>query len=325
VPKVAISATKQINKESKHMKLKKGDLKSKSGLKFSQQMIVISLLVATIIIVLIMNWLSSTALRDTVDIVVLRSSVPKDGIITQANLERRTMVRAEFEKFGFITLANGSRLRSVATWEDRGSILNTFAAYFLREGTPIYWDSLTREAPRRNSYLYQMDGELLRLDISAGIFGELIVPGDRLNIRVTYTERDFRLPTEEEYYSRSMNAFGGFNFGGMQQVGTIERQEMLFNEVRVLDMLNGQGESVFDIYYNLISLPRNQQLAMIESDEFKQRVKPTTILLAVTTEEADRYMHIMSKSPTFMVTMLPRSGSNVILESLNELALGTGR
>jgi hypothetical protein len=168
-----------------------------------------------------------------------------------------------------------------------------------------------------------MSGELMKLDIPASDFGTLIVPGDRINVRATYSDNEFKLPTEEEYLLQTQSS--GFGYGTSSTVGSVKRQELIFNESRVLDILNSSGESIFDIYYELIALPKRDQLARVETEEFKNSVTPQTFLLAVTAEEVDNYLRINGKGASYLLTMLPRTGSNVILESLNELQIGTGR
>ena len=90
-------------------------------------------------------------------------------------------------------------------------------------------------------------------------------------------------------------------------------------------MLNGAGESIFDKYYELLSLPKDKQLEMVQSEEFISAVQPAEILLNVTPEEADRYMSIQANGPTYMMTLLPRTSSNAITEVLNELQIGFAR
>ena len=50
-------------------------------------------------------------------------------------------------------------------------------------------------------------------------------------------------------------------------------------------MLNGGGNSVFDIYYDYISSTKSQQMAMLADEGFLDSVQPASILLEVTAEE----------------------------------------
>lgn len=300
------------------MKVDKTKVKSKSSsAKFSKTSKVVLGLILVVAVVLALNIISSFSLRQTVDIVKLKSAVPQDGRITADNLVKDTMIKSEYEKVGIYTMSDGSKKRAIILWEDKDRIINAYASYYIRQGTPVYWDSLSKETPKQFSYLYKMDGELLKLDIKADQFGEMLVPGDKINVRAAYTEQIYTLPDEQSYLLQQQT--------GIEPQTSITEQILLFNNTTVLDILNGQGESIYDIYYNLLALPKSKQLEALGSDEFQDKVKPSQILLNVTPEEADNYMSIQSKGPSYMMTLLPRTNGNLITEALNELQTGLAR
>lgn len=299
------------------MKVDKEKLKTKNTSKHSQRNGVFIILGIVVLAVIGINFASSFALRQTVDVVKLKSSVPQDGLLTMDNIYKDTMLKSEYERQGIQTLSDGSKKRSIILWEDRDKLNNTFASYFIRRDTPLHWDALSQETPKKYSYLYQMDGELLKLEIDANTFGEMLVPGDHVNIRVSYNEQVYTLPSEQEFMMQQQT--------GIQAQTSVQKREMLFNDVAVLDILNSAGESIFDIYYDILALPKNRQYEMVNSEEFAERVVPATILLNVTPEEADNYMNVTGKGPTYLMTLLPRTGSNLITEALNELQVGFAR
>lgn len=268
-------------------------------------------------VVILLNVVSSFAMRQTVDIVKLNTNVPQDGRVTQEQFVKDTMVKREYEKQGTYTLADGTKRGSIILWKDKDRIQNAYASYYIRKGTPVYWDSLTKESPKEYSYLYKMDGELLKIDMEADQFGQMLVPGDKINVRVSYTENEYKIPDEKTFTIQQQT--------GIQAETTVQKNSKLFNSVTVLDILNGQGESIFDVYYKLLALPKQKQQETLASEEFKKKVTPSQILLNVTPEEADQYMQINNKSPKFMMTLLPRTSGNLITEALSELELGFQR
>lgn len=285
--------------------------------KFGKTVRTMVFLFLVVVAVLGINWYTSKELRDTVEVVKLSSSVPQEGLINADLMYKDTMLTQEYEKIGVVTLADGSKKRAIVLWEDKDKIVNAFASYYIRENTPVYWDMIGKESPKKFSYLYKMDGELLKLNIKADQFGEMLVPGDRINVRAAYTEQVYTLPSQAEFQLQQQT--------GIQAQTSVRQQILLFNNVAVLDMLNSNGESIFDIYYNLLAKPKNVQQETINSEDFIARVKPTHILLNVTPEEADRYMSIQSNGPQYMLTLLPRTSSNAITELLNELSTGFSR
>lgn len=59
-----------------------------------------------------------------------------------------------------------------------------------------------------------------------------MVPGDRINIRATYQEQVFTLPTEKEFMMQQQM--------GIQAQTSVQRNIKLFNNVAVLDILNAR-------------------------------------------------------------------------------------
>lgn len=298
--------------KGKGPKVKKEKLKNVSNT--SKRRNVILGCLGLIAVVLGMNVLTSYQARQVVEVAALVSAVPQDGLIRVENIVPYTMSKDEYMKRG-IDEATGKR--SIILYSDRETINNTYASYYIREDSPIFWDAIGAESPKQYSYLYNMDGELLKISMDANTFGQMLVPGDHINVRAAYTEQVYTLPTEEEFLLQQQT--------GISPQTSVKRQILLFNNVAVLDMLNGNGESIFDKYYELMSLPKNEQLEMVQSEEFIAAVQPAEILLNVTPEEADRYMSIQSSGPSYMMTLLPRTSSNAITEVLNELQVGFAR
>lgn len=268
--------------------------------------------VALIIFVCILTAISSAENRKTVSVVRLKDSVSANSMITEDMIEEYEMYYKEFEQYGVVSFSDGSRKKSVVTWEDRDMIVNQrYSAYYLRGGTILFWDSTIKEQTKKNSYLYSMDGELLNIQMDTTDFGDMVVPGDTLNIRARYTKVNYDLPSEEQYKLSSRNS----NSTAVQETVT----EMLFSEVTVLDMLNSSGNSIFDIYYDYISKSKAQQNALLNDEDFLKSVTPKTILLEVTAEEADRFLEMEANDPTYLMTLLPRTGSNSIIDSLAEI------
>ena len=296
-------------------KVQKSKLKNVS--KFSRTRNLMILIFIVVAGVIGLNFASSMALRDTISVVNFISAVPQDGIIKLDNMVETQMSKSEYERQGIVTLSDGTQRRAIVTWDDRELINNTYASYYIRQNTPVYWDAIGNETPKQYSYLYNMDGELLKISMDASTFGQMLVPGDHINVRAAYTETVYTLPTEEEFMLQQQT--------GIAPQTAVKRQILLFNNVAILDILNSNGESIFDKYYELLALPKDQQATVINSEEFIESVQPSEILLNVTPEEADRYMSIQSSGPTYMMTLLPRTSSNAITEVLNELATGFAR
>jgi hypothetical protein len=180
----------------------------------------------------------------------------------------------------------------------------------------LFWDSTISDQTRKNSYLYSMSGELLNINMTTtSEFGDMVVPGDTLNIRATYTAKVYTLPSEEEYKLSSDAGTSTKATDGVE----VTKTDLLFSEVTILDMLNGSGNSIFDIYYDYISMSKEQQAAALEDDAFLDSVKPSSILLECTAEEVERYMYLQDLGASYQMTLLPRTSSSQITDSLSEI------
>ena len=297
--------------------------KAKSKTRFLQNIITIGLCLALIIVVVVINYTSTAALQKTIPIVYLKQDVPKGGAITSMEqFDIRQMHELEYNQMMANTWKDdGTLRREVLTLQDAQKFIalgGGYAGVYLRSGRPVYFTDLVKSVPQNNSYLYSMDGELLRLDITPEAFGDMAVPGDRLNVRMTYATKDYSLPSESEY-KQILDQ-------GLELSGEILVTETVFSEVTILDMLNGSGESIFDLYYELLTYPDAKRSEIINSEDFKSRVAPECILIAATAEEVERYSRIVAQGNTsYTITLLPRDGSTEILDALDELKIGFAR
>ena len=289
-------------------------VKTNTASKAKSRVVAVLLCLLVIVFVSVASVLASSENRKTVTVVRLKESVSANSLITEDMIESYDMYYKEFANYGVAEFSDGSKKQSIVTWDSRDAIVGKrYAAYYMRSGTVLFWDSTVKEQTKKNSYLYSMKGELVNIQMDTSDFGDMVVPGDTLNIRVSYTKVQYDLPSEEAYQLSLANGKNGID------AVAVDVTEMLFSEVTVLDMLNSDGQSIFDIYYSFIAQSKSNQTALLKNQKFLDSVTPSTILLEVTAEEADRYMEISAKSPKYLMTLLPRTGSNSIIDSLSSI------
>lgn len=276
--------------------------------------VIIALLV--VVFVSVLTAISAAENKKTITVVRLKGDTPiaANTMITEDMVESYDMYYKEYQQYGTMKFSDGSTRSTIVTWEDRDLIIGQrYAAYYLRGGTVLFWDSTIKDQTRKNSYLYSMSGELLNINMNTvSDFGDMVVPGDTLNIRATYTKTNYDLSDEEAYKLAYAN---GTNITSVETTVI----EPLFEEVAILDMLNAKGNSIFDIYYDYISMTKSEQAAALADDDFLSSVKPSSILLEVTSEEVEHYMEMQSAGATYQITLLPRSSSSSIIDSLNDI------
>lgn len=285
------------------------ETKAKNTNRYKSRVLGVFLSIGVVAATSVITYIGSMENRKTVSVVKLKQSVSANQMITDDMIEEYEMYYKEFENYALIKYSDGSKRKAVITWDERDKIVDKkYAAYYLRKDTVVFWDNFVSKQTRKNSYLYEMDGELLNIKMNTSDFGDMVVPGDTLNIRCRYEKANYDLPTEEAY-----------RLNGGNGVPTETVTELLFNEVTVLDMLNASGNSIFDIYYDYISWGKKKQAEALKDADFLKSVKPSTILLEVTSEEADRFMEMQGKNPQYLMTLLPRTGSSSIIDSLADI------
>ena len=225
-------------------------VKAKNSSRAKNRIIGIMVALGLIVFVCIMTFIASAETRKVITVVRVKNdaAIPANALITEDKIEAYDMYYKEFEKYGTMTFSDGKKRSTIVRWEDRDAVIGKrYAAYYLRNNTLLFWDSTLVDQTRKNSYLYSMSGELLNIQMNTvSDFGDMVVPGDSLNIRAAYQKTLYNLPTEEEY---QLSQETGKTSEGVK----VEVVEPLFSEVQVLDMLNGSGNSIFDIYYEYMS------------------------------------------------------------------------
>lgn len=276
----------------------------------------IAIALVAVIIITIATAAASAESRKTIAVVRLKDDISANALITEDMIEVYDMYYKEFEQYGTMKFSDGTSRSTLVTWNLRDKVVGQrYAAYYLRGGTILFWDSTIKDQTRKNSYLYSMSGELLNIQMTTtDDFGDMVVPGDSLNIYATFTEKDYYLPSEEVYKYVTETGMSS-EIGGVEKTKT----ELMFSEVQILDMLNGNGQSIFDIYYEYISKTKEEQQALLSDDSFLSNVQPSSILLEVTSEEVERYMKLQSLGASYQMTLLPRKSSSSITDSLSDI------
>lgn len=295
------------------------NIKANNASRSKNRLIGIILAACIVVFICVMTAISSAETKKTITVVRIKEGNPisANALIKEDMVEAYDMYYKEFQQYGTMRFSDGSTRSTIVRWNDKDLVMGQrYAAYYMRGGTVLFWDSTLRDQTRKNSYLYSMSGELLDIQMTTtGDFGDMVVPGDTLNIRATYNATIYNLPTELQYRLQTNGGGAGNASGGV----TITKHDVLFSEVTILDMLNGSGQSIFDIYYDYIASTKAEQQAMLEDDGFLRSVQPSKILLEVTSEEVERYMLMQAAGASYQMTLLPRTSSSSITDSLSEI------
>lgn len=232
--------------------------------------------------------------EETVQVAMLSEDVYKNEVITENMLQPYDMIKGEFEKYA-VTTEGGTKKRRILLWEERGQIIGSFAAYPLHEGTvAMYKDFISSRTDNSDSVLYSFPGKnIVSLDIATSdlkAFKTFLQPGDRINIKAIYSESE-NVEVDE--------------YGTQERVETY-REETVFQDIMVADLLNSQGESILDIYASYNDKTTYEQAQLDVSETFQASVEPSTLLVALTPEEETLYHYYQNKSDATFTMSLPQ-------------------
>lgn len=154
-------------------------------------------------------------------------------------------------------------------------------------------DVVTSRTDNTDTVLYSFPGKNI-VSLSLGdsdltTFKTFLQPGDRVNVTAIY-KNEQQLDTSD----------------GGQETVSATRQETVFKDIMIADLLNNSGESVLDLYASYNDMTTYEQAALDSDEEWKERITPATLLVALTPEEEALYYDYLSKSEVEFHMSLPQ-------------------
>lgn len=252
---------------------------------------VIAIALVGILLIIWVLYIGGKAER-TVKIVMLSQNVHKNQLITAELFKPYDILQGEYEKYTVVD-DKGVKKRRLILWEERGRVVNSFAAYNLKNDTYAeYRDFIKSRVNNTDTVLYSFPGkDVVPLEISGGemtAFKTFLKPGDKLNIEAVFTVKQ---KVGEDISGEYTDTF---------------KIETVFGGIMVADMLNGKGESILDAYAMYRELPVWEQARLDRSTEFRQKTDPKTLLIALTPDEKERYYYYLSKSSVKFKASMPQ-------------------
>ena len=244
--------------------------------------VIIGLIVATVALIVFVLVMGHKA-QETVQVAVLAQNVYKNQVITAEMLEPYDMLKAEYEKLAVV---------------DADKIINSFAAYPLQQGMYAeYRNFVKSRIDNSDSVMYSYPGkEIIPLEVGQNelkTFKTFLQPGDKLNIEAVFTDK---------VVQKTDDGYGNI----VNQTVEVVRSETVFNDIMIADLLNAEGQSILDIYASYNDKTVWQQAQMDSSESFQESTEPSSLLVALTPEEKDRYYYYKTKTDVQFKVSLPQ-------------------
>ena len=238
--------------------------------------------------------------KDTVSVLRVKSAgLNAYSVITEENIEKYSIIKKEF---------NEDMIKA----EEMSNIINQYAKYYIRKGSVLYKDQISVEKPQKNEWLYELeeDKEILTLPynyLECG--GDILIPGDRIRIRVSYEVTESNATNDENP-----------NIISYSSNNRVMRTEVLFDSIVVKDMLNANSHSIYEVYKEVLRLSEDKRQEVMKSRDFLGNIQPRALILEGTSEQINNYAKYKGlEGKTFLITILSRKNSNVIIDQLPTL------
>ncbi|KAA9005462.1 flagellar biosynthesis protein FlgA [Paenibacillus spiritus] len=255
------------------------------------------------LLIIVASYLAITkASKEASDVVTVLRVKPSEGIpaFVQLNdhlIEKYKLIRREYTE-------------DMVLAEDLEEVKGKLTANFLRKNTVLYKDQLIEEKPQKNEWLYRVEdkNEVLTLPYNfLEVGGDILMPGDRVRIRVTYDVD-------------SAGGTGNPNAVYSQSPNKVKKTEVLFDSIIVKDMLNANSHSIYEVYKEVQKLDENKKQEVMKSKEFLKNIQPRALLLEGTTEQINKFAKYKGlDGNSFLITILSRKDSDVIVDQLPTL------
>ena len=98
---------------------------------------------------------------------------------------------------------------------------------------------------------------------------------------------------------------------------SIVRTEAIFDSIIVMDMLNANSHSIYEVYKEVMKLSAEKREEVMKSEEFMNSIKPRALLLAGSKEQINSYAKYKSADAnSFLITILSRANREVVIDEL---------
>ncbi len=270
----------------------KANLKAKNGKK-----IVVNLLATGGLVVLVGGLvMAEVTSAEKVYVVGAVDNIFPNGLITKDNTYRKEILKDSYD----------TEKHKPLLWEDLEEALNTYATIYTHNGGTLIEDTYRETKPLKNAWLQEVSKSNLVITVpyqKTEAFGNILTPGDHVAINISYTK--------EEMASSDM-------FTGMKvDSGTVT----LFPKAKIIDLLNGAGNSIYDYYTDLLNLPIEERDKLLRDESFLANVSPASMILEVTKSEFDEYSDLRHMGNlTYTYGLHRREEGDTVLDQFQDLS-----
>lgn len=226
----------------------------------------------------------------TIEIVAAKGTIYRNQPFTENNIQPLQITEKDYALSFIQNPQTGKTLNTVILWKDKEKLYNYYAGFTKGNNDIIKLDQIIdKEVDFSRSLLYDYYGKIrVPLDITNTDFNvlkKIIEVGDKVNIWCAY----------ETTYNTNIT-IKGENKDKTKKFETDNIKVIpLFSNLVIADIINSQSDSLLDYKHYLDSLSEIERRKIENSEEYEKYTKVSSVILALTEQEAKDYYEYKNK------------------------------
>lgn len=279
-----------------------------------------------------------------VDICSYNKAMTAGEIIAEENITSHRILKSEYDGMCGVnlTMHNGEIVQGdrYILYKNKASLVGKTVVYSSSVGDIITNENTTDDEIQVNPWYSAIEEgqEIYTLPFdSSDVYVKYLVPGSSIRMRVISTvplsaDATARQEVKRNETSSKLTA-NSFRpaiiptktfIGKEDDLKESAISETVFEGIRLMDALNADGESIFDIYYTLSCMDSLAAEKYIQTNaaSLKQRIVPASLILVVDKDEASRLAEYeQTKKTAYKYTIVKDTVEDDLYRKFNEIGM----
>lgn len=267
--------------------------------------------------------------QKTIQVCSYSKSISMGSTVELSDIVAKDILKSEYKAMEKSTLTRSDGSIEVGQkyipYDSKNDIAGHTLAYGVNSGDFVTLEELATQAVDINPWYSNIkDGQeiyTLAFD-SSDVYARYLVPGTKVKMRVISTVPTSQIDVarnavkdnqkkEEETVNSFRQAILPFKVFEKEDNDTESHvAEAVFVGIKIMDALNKNGESIFDIYYNISNMESAARENYIRENaaSLKERIVPAKLILIVGSEEGDRLAEYeQTKTSAYKYTIIKQN------------------
>lgn len=258
-------------------------------------------------------WVYKSEQRE-IEIVTFKRDVAIGTQITEADIEMGTVLKVDYDaKDNEKWIGNDGTSKQgqiYIKWDDRKDIFDKYVTNSRRVGDAVTWRDISEVAVEPNPWYSEIpfENELYTMKFDASdVYTRMVLPGATVRMRIiTEVPVEYADEYRKQIANKSAASTGLENTNGYISAvlpfysidpenskndassDKVPIAEVVFENLIILDAMNKNGESIFDIYYSLNNMDSTVRESYIRenAEDLRERLVPESLIMSLTPDQA---------------------------------------